>query len=89
MARLIQTEIKQPLANELLFGRLQNGGRVVVDAIDGALTFRYELPSGEEIVESAAPPSKSGEALQVLDGERHDDEELNAVEDPVRDDTGQ
>ena len=26
MARLIHTEIKQPLANELLFGRLQNGG---------------------------------------------------------------
>ncbi len=30
MARLIQTKIKEPLADELLFGKLQNGGRVVI-----------------------------------------------------------
>jgi ATP-dependent Clp protease ATP-binding subunit ClpA len=81
MARLIHTEIKQPLANELLFGRLQGGGRVVVDAVDGALHFTYDVPAG------AAPAS--GEALQVVDGERHDDEELNRVKDPVGDDTGE
>ena len=83
MARLIHTEIKQPLANELLFGRLQNGGRVLVDVVDGALRFTYELPGGQ----SAAPPS--GERPQMPDGERHDDEQLDAVKDPVRDDTGQ
>src|SRR5262249_46073431 len=32
MARLIQQEIAKPLADEVLFGRLKNGGRVVVDA---------------------------------------------------------
>jgi ATP-dependent Clp protease ATP-binding subunit ClpA len=37
MARLIQSKIKEPLANEILFGRLQGGGRVVVDAKDGEL----------------------------------------------------
>ena len=42
MARLIHKEIKEALADELLFGRLQNGGKVVVDAADGALVFRYE-----------------------------------------------
>ncbi|HVT02017.1 MAG TPA: ATP-dependent Clp protease ATP-binding subunit ClpA [Thermoanaerobaculia bacterium] len=32
MSRLIQTRIKEPLVNELLFGKLQEGGAVVVDA---------------------------------------------------------
>ncbi len=38
MARVIQTQIKTPLADEVLFGRLKNGGvvRVVVIAEDGA-----------------------------------------------------
>ncbi len=42
MARLIQTEIKQVLADELLFGRLQNGGRVLIDVGEDGLAFRYE-----------------------------------------------
>jgi ATP-dependent Clp protease ATP-binding subunit ClpA len=32
MARLIQEKIKAPLAEEILFGRLQHGGEVVVGA---------------------------------------------------------
>jgi ATP-dependent Clp protease ATP-binding subunit ClpA len=31
MARLIQDEIRRALADELLFGRLANGGHVTVD----------------------------------------------------------
>ncbi|GIW45693.1 MAG: ATP-dependent Clp protease ATP-binding subunit ClpA [Candidatus Binatia bacterium] len=42
MARLIQAEIKRVLADEILFGRLQHGGRVEVDAQEGRLVFRYE-----------------------------------------------
>jgi ATP-dependent Clp protease ATP-binding subunit ClpA len=42
MARLVHNEIKQALANELLFGRLQHGGKVTVDVADGALVFRFE-----------------------------------------------
>lgn len=34
MARLVQTKIKEPLADELLFGKLQNGGRVVIGVKD-------------------------------------------------------
>ena len=34
MARLIHDKIKQPLANEILFGKLTNGGSVLVDATD-------------------------------------------------------
>jgi ATP-dependent Clp protease ATP-binding subunit ClpA len=41
MARLIQNEIKRVLADEILFGRLQNGGKVEVDENDGKLVFAY------------------------------------------------
>ncbi len=44
MARLIETEIKRALADEILFGRLRQGGRVVVDlGEDGALAFSYPV----------------------------------------------
>ena len=41
MARLIQNEIKRVLADEILFGQLQSGGKVEVDENDGKLTFTY------------------------------------------------
>jgi ATP-dependent Clp protease ATP-binding subunit ClpA len=42
MARLIQHEIKRPLAEEMLFGRLKDGGKVEVGVgPDDALTFTY------------------------------------------------
>jgi ATP-dependent Clp protease ATP-binding subunit ClpA len=37
MARLIQEKIKRPLADELLFGKLANGGHVTVDVAEGEL----------------------------------------------------
>jgi ATP-dependent Clp protease ATP-binding subunit ClpA len=39
MGRLIQEKIKQPLAEELLFGKLVHGGEVEVKLKDKALTF--------------------------------------------------
>ncbi len=42
LARVIQTELKDPLADELLFGKLAKGGSVSVDAVDGALVFACE-----------------------------------------------
>ncbi|WCM25446.1 ATP-dependent Clp protease ATP-binding subunit ClpA [Sphingomonas sp. QA11] len=58
MGRLIQEKIKQPLAEELLFGKLVHGGEVSVKLKDGALAF--------EIV-SAPPkkPKKKGKAESV------------------------
>jgi ATP-dependent Clp protease ATP-binding subunit ClpA len=44
MARLIQSKIKEPLANEILFGILQGGGQVVVDAKDDVLKVDYIGP---------------------------------------------
>ncbi|SDD24209.1 ATP-dependent Clp protease ATP-binding subunit ClpA [Aquimonas voraii] len=37
MARVIQDQVKRPLADELLFGKLVNGGRVTVVVRDGKL----------------------------------------------------
>jgi ATP-dependent Clp protease ATP-binding subunit ClpA len=37
MARLLQDKIKRPLADELLFGKLVNGGKVEVGVADGQL----------------------------------------------------
>jgi ATP-dependent Clp protease ATP-binding subunit ClpA len=42
LARVIQTEVKDKLADELLFGKLAKGGTAKVDAQDGALTFACE-----------------------------------------------
>ncbi len=42
MARVIQEKIKRPLADELLFGKLVGGGRVVVGVADGQLSVRAE-----------------------------------------------
>ena len=47
MARLIQNEIKRVLADEILFGKLQNGGKIEVDEVDGKLTFNYDTASSQ------------------------------------------
>ncbi len=39
LARLIQERIKKPLADELLFGRLKDGGQVVIRLEDGKIAF--------------------------------------------------
>ena len=53
MGRLIQEKIKQPLAEELLFGKLKNGGEVKVHLKDNALSFE---------VTAAAPKAKKKKA---------------------------
>ena len=42
MARLIQDTIRSALADELLFGKLASGGKVVVDVKDGKVTLEFE-----------------------------------------------
>jgi ATP-dependent Clp protease ATP-binding subunit ClpA len=51
LARVIQENIKKPLADEVLFGRLLKGGHVVVKVEDDALIFD---------IEPAQPRSPSG-----------------------------
>lgn len=42
MARLIQEELKKPLAEEILFGSLSGGGDVNVNLREGSLSFDFE-----------------------------------------------
>jgi ATP-dependent Clp protease ATP-binding subunit ClpA len=43
MARLIQDTIRRALADELLFGRLQHGGKVAIDiGDDEKITLKFE-----------------------------------------------
>ena len=47
MARLIQQKVKEPLAEELLFGRLQHGGQVAVEVTNDDITLAISpSPSG-------------------------------------------
>ena len=43
MTRIIQEHIKKPLAEELLFGQLVNGGHIRIGANADGLTFDYEI----------------------------------------------
>jgi ATP-dependent Clp protease ATP-binding subunit ClpA len=55
MGRLIQEKIKQPLAEELLFGKLVHGGEVHVRIIDGKPSFEI----------TPAPPKKGKKGGKV------------------------
>ncbi len=41
LGRLIQTEIKDALSDQILFGQLENGGEVFIDVKKDALAFKY------------------------------------------------
>jgi ATP-dependent Clp protease ATP-binding subunit ClpA len=41
MARLIQSKVKEPMAEEILFGKLQNGGHVLISEKDGQLELQF------------------------------------------------
>jgi ATP-dependent Clp protease ATP-binding subunit ClpA len=59
MARLIQDMIRKALADELLFGKLVNGGRIVVD-LDDADQVKLDFFEGD-----GAAPNASPEAVEV------------------------
>ncbi len=42
LSRLLQTEIKDLLSEQILFGRLEKGGRVSVDVKEDRLDFVYD-----------------------------------------------
>jgi ATP-dependent Clp protease ATP-binding subunit ClpA len=44
LSRIIDNEIKKPLSRMILFGELQDGGRVDVAVKDGKLTIEYKRP---------------------------------------------
>ncbi|HEX3595468.1 MAG TPA: ATP-dependent Clp protease ATP-binding subunit ClpA [Polyangiaceae bacterium] len=56
LARLVQDEIKRPLADEILFGKLDKGGTVTVNVVDGRVEFDIEP------AEPASPPPSPAKA---------------------------
>ncbi|MBU2582366.1 MAG: ATP-dependent Clp protease ATP-binding subunit ClpA [Alphaproteobacteria bacterium] len=74
LARVIQENIKKPLAEELLFGALENGGTVKVvvegDGDDKKLCFDY-IPADPALKKAE---SVEGEDDDDIDDDREDDE---------------
>jgi ATP-dependent Clp protease ATP-binding subunit ClpA len=48
LARVVQTDVRDPLTDEILFGRLEHGGTVHIGLVDDALVFSYEI-AGEPV----------------------------------------
>ena len=49
LGRVVQKEVRDPLTDEILFGKLENGGTVTIGATDDRLTFSYEArPESEK-----------------------------------------
>jgi ATP-dependent Clp protease ATP-binding subunit ClpA len=78
MARLIQEKVKQPLAEELLFGKLRHGGEVHVSVKDDALNFELtpappKLVKGKKAVpppvEEKPRPKRKGKAAPEASGD--------------------
>ena len=84
MARVIQTQIKTPLADEVLFGRLKNGGvvKVVVTADEtGAKKLGFVYPEGpaqprleRDIIVSAGARARSRKRAEPADSGPTDDQ---------------
>ena len=64
LARVIQENIKKPLADEILFGRLVKGGHVKVILKDGKLAFEIE---GDEREPGAPVVENPAEEAEVVD----------------------
>ena len=61
LARVIQEQVKKPLADELLFGKISRGGRVVVDVKAGELSFTFPDPKSD----NKPPDKKKGGGKKV------------------------
>ncbi len=67
MGRLVQEKIKQPLAEELLFGKLVNGGEVKVRIKDNAPAFEI-TPAAPKATKSKAKPKADKTAKKTASG---------------------
>ncbi|MBI4865906.1 MAG: ATP-dependent Clp protease ATP-binding subunit ClpA [Candidatus Wallbacteria bacterium] len=55
MQRVVRLEVKRPLADDLLFGKLKDGGRVVLDGREDQLVFEATGNGGTHDSPSGAP----------------------------------
>ena len=71
LARVIEEHVKRPLADELLFGQLSKGGKVIVTIEDGKPAFRFSAGMAVALL----PPPESDEG----DEEEDEDKVAEAV----------
>ena len=64
MARLIQDKVKQPLAEELLFGKLAQGGEVHVSLKDDALAFELTPAAPKDVKPKVRKPKAAKPAAE-------------------------
>ena len=74
MSRLVQEKIKQPLAEELLFGKLVNGGEVKVRIKDNAPAFEI-TPAPPKAAKVKKPSAKAKAKASQNGGEKAPDAE--------------
>ena len=65
LGRVIQEHVKRPMSEEVLFGRLEKGGRVTVDVADDEVVFEYEEPARPQ---GPGKGGRSGSRTPVLAG---------------------
>ncbi len=58
MGRLIQDRIKRPLANEVLFGELAQGGHVAVTMQDGEIALECQARENKKTTKKDRPPEE-------------------------------
>jgi ATP-dependent Clp protease ATP-binding subunit ClpA len=63
MARLIQDKIRKPLAEEILFGKLEHGGIVRVTIKDGEPHFEFEAAKKSETDREASSSESKREPV--------------------------
>ncbi len=49
LGRVVQKEVRDPLTDEILFGRLEHGGTVTIGVGEAGLTFEYEARLGASV----------------------------------------
>ena len=67
LGRVIQTEVRNPLTDEILFGQLENGGTVRIGLKKGGagLVFDYEAPGEHD--EPATGAREAGIVRETAD----------------------
>jgi len=90
MSRVIHQHIKTPLADEVLFGRLKNGGAVrvvVVGGEDGVKTLGFVFPEGPVLPRPERDILEAGKKRAPTEGEarapRKDKSDASAPDDPA------
>jgi len=71
MARLIQREMKQVLADEILFGRLQDGGTAEIDLGEDGLVFQYKPVAADQQPAASQQNGSAPPAREKLEEVKH------------------